>query len=143
MSRTAAWLVHGSVFLAGGGGLVYGWMRYFAQPADEFAVVNHPQEPLLKAAHILAAPLLLFACGLLWRSHVWGRIRAGFQPRRRTGILLAALLLPMSASGYLLQVSVEDRWRTLWTWVHGTTACAWVVAYLVHQLSPRERGGPG
>ena len=137
MSRAVAWLVHASVALAGATGLVYGWMRYLVEPADEWAVVNHPLEPTVKALHILLVPLALFACGLVWRGHVWGRIRSGFRHRRRTGILLAALLLPMAASGYLLQVSTDETWRAVWMWTHGITGVAWVLAYLVHQLSGR------
>lgn len=137
MSRSAAWSVHGSVALAGATGLVYGWMRYLAEPVDEWAIVNHPWEPNMKALHILLVPLLVFACGLLWRTHVWGRIQAGYPHRRRTGILLALLLAPMVVSGYALQVAVDESWRLAWIWLHGVTGCLWVLGYLVHQLRPR------
>ncbi len=139
MSRTTAWLVHVSVILVGVTGLVYGWMRYFAEPADEFAVVNHPWQPDLQAWHILAAPLLVFGCGLLWRAHVWARIANGFKVRRTTGITLAVLLLPMVVSGYLIQVTAEEWWRTLWIWVHGVGSSLWLLVYIVHQLRRRPR----
>jgi hypothetical protein len=138
VSRSAAWFVHGSVALAGATGLVYGWMRYVAEPADEWAIVNHPWEPDLKALHIVLVPLLVFGCGLLWRTHVWERIRTEFPHRRRTGIALALLLAPMVASGYAVQVAEDQTWRAVWMWTHGLTSCAWVLMYLVHQLSERE-----
>ena len=103
------------------------------------ALVNHPREPLLKTLHILTAPLLVFACGLLWRQHIWARIRAKYPHRRRTGIALALLVLPMVASGYLLQTAVEPELRQVWIWVHGITASLWVGLYLGHQLSARDR----
>lgn len=138
MSRGAAWFVHGSVAVSGLTGLVYGWMRYFAEPTDEFALVNHPWEPTWKDLHVLGVPLLVFGCALLWRTHVWGRIRAGFEPRRRTGVLLAVLLLPMIASGYVLQTRFGESWRTGWIWIHGLCASLWLATYGVHQLSARE-----
>jgi len=138
VSRSAAWFVHGAVVLAGVTGLVYGWMRYVAEPVDEWAIVNHPWEPDVKALHIVLVPLLVFACGLIWRTHVWERIREGFPDRRRTGLALAVLLAPMVASGYGLQVAEDETWRAAWMWTHGLTSSAWVLAYLVHQLPERE-----
>jgi hypothetical protein len=137
LTRAAAWLAHSAAIAVGGTGLVYGWMRYVSEPDDEFALVNHPWEPDLRALHIVTAPLLVFACGLLWRAHVWGRIRAGFQSRRRTGILLAVLLAPMVASGYLLQVSTADVWRATWMWTHGVAGAMWALVYVAHQLTRR------
>jgi hypothetical protein len=138
MSRVSAWFVHLSVALAGLTGVWYGWMRYLLEPQDEWSIVNHPFEPQLKSLHILLVPLLVFACGLLWRGHIWARIRSGFQARRQTGLLLALLLLPMVVSGYALQVAVEEYWRQAWVWTHGISSCLWVLLYLVHQLRPRS-----
>ena len=138
MTRTSAWFVHIATALVGVTGLVYGWMRYLLDPADEFALVNHPREPLLKTLHILTAPLLVFACGLLWRHHIWARIRAGYPHRRRSGMPLAALLIPMVASGYLLQTAVDPGWRQVWIWIHGVTASLWVALYLGHHLWGRD-----
>ena len=137
MTRPLAWFVHLSVTVAGVTGLVYGWMRYLVEPTDEFALVNHPREPLLKDLHILSVPLLVFGCALLWRTHVWGRFLSGFPERRRTGILLMTLVLPMIASGYLLQTGLGEPQRTAWIWIHGGIGCAWLATYVVHRLSPR------
>lgn len=139
MTRACAWFVHIATALVGVTGLVYGWMRYLLEPVDEFALVNHAREPLLKTLHILTAPLLVFACGLLWRHHVWARIRAGYPHRRWSGMALAALLLPMVASGYLMQTAVEPEWRQVWIWVHGITGSLWVALYLGHHFLVRSR----
>lgn len=142
MTRGEAWLVHAGAILVGGTGLVYGWMRYFAEPADEFALANHPWEPQAHALHVVFAPLLVFACGLVWRDHVWGRVRNGFPARRRTGLLLFASFVPMVLSGYLLQTAVDETWRTVWIWTHVATSVAWLGGYAVHQLSPRRKRAP-
>jgi len=141
VTRRTAWFVHVSSALVAGTGLVYGWMAYFATPADEFAVVGHPFQPTFQHLHVLAAPFVVFACGLAWRSHVWGRIRSGFRQRRRTGITLAVLLLPMIASGYLLQVTTDEALRTAWVWTHVATSCAWTVVYVAHQVLRRSPPG--
>lgn len=137
MTRFETWLQHGSNLLVGGTGLVYGWMRYFAESQDPFALVNHPLQPDLQHMHVLCAPLLVFAAGMIWPRHVWSRLRSGFSPRRPTGLVLAISLAPMVLSGYLLQVSVDELWRSIWIWIHGLVSCLWLVGYLVHQLSAR------
>ncbi len=145
MGRALAWFVHVSVALVAVTGLVYAWMRYLAEPSDPFAVVNHPWQPHVQAAHVLAAPLSLFAVALIWRDHVWARFRSGFRAHRRSGLTLLVSLAPMAASGYLLQVSVDETWRQVWIVVHVATSLAWVAVYPWHPLvrRRRRRGGPG
>lgn len=142
MSRACARFVHAATLAAGATGVVYGWMRYFLEPVDEFALVNHPREPLWKDLHVLTAPLLLFACALLWRTHVWARWCSGYPHRRRTGAALAILLPPMVLSGYVLQTRFGDGWRTGWIWVHGASATLWLLIYGVHQLQRTEQPSP-
>lgn len=141
MSRATAWCVHLSALLVGGTGLVYAWMRYLCAPADEWSLVNHPWEPDVKTWHLLTAPLLVFAVGLVWRAHVWVRLRSGSRPRRRTGVALALAFLPMVLSGYLLQVAVDENWRTIWIWTHAVFGIGWAPIYLIHQLGGGGRGG--
>lgn len=136
MTRFEAWLVHLANLLVGGTGLVYAWFRYFAAPVDEFSAV-HPAQGLAQHAHVLTAPLLVFALGLIWRGHVWAGFRLGSAARRRSGVALLALAAPMVASGYLLQVAVEPAWRQAWIVVHVTASLAWIVGTLAHQLTPR------
>ena len=137
MTRAEAWSLHAGTFLVGLSGLVYGWMRYFARPADEFAVVNHPLQPLLRDVHVLAAPAFLFACGLIWNEHVWRRVRSGHRVRRASGLVLAAALLPMAASGYFLQVAEGDVARKTWIGVHVASSLLWLAVYVLHQFSRR------
>ncbi len=143
MSRTELWLLHAATVLVGGTGLVYAWMLYLLQPADPYAVVHHPWQPAVQHLHVLAAPLLVFAAGLIWRRHVWGGWRSGQPARRRSGVALAVTLLPMTASGYLLQTAVDDAWRKVWAAVHLGASALWLAGYLAHQLTPRAAGRRG
>ncbi|MBS1152453.1 MAG: hypothetical protein H6Q89_4151, partial [Myxococcaceae bacterium] len=43
---------------------------------------------------------------------------------------------PMVASGYLLQVSVEPLWRTIFLWTHLATSALWVLGYVIHLGRP-------
>ena len=137
MTRGEARLHHAANLLVGASGLAYAWMLYLAEPEDPYAVANHPLQPDVQHLHVVTAPLLVFAVGLVWRGHVWSRIASGFRTRRSTGIALALLFVPMALSGYLLQVSADEAWRQRWVWLHVATSLAWVAAYLVHQLSRR------
>ncbi len=139
MSRSQAWLLHISSLTVGGSGLVYGYMRYFAEPQDPFSIVNHPLQPDVQHLHIFLAPLLVFACGWIWQEHVWKRVRSKHKKHRKSGWWLMATLVPMVFSGYLVQVSEQETTRLLWAWVHGITSCIWLLFALIHPLLPRNR----
>jgi len=136
VSRFEAWMLHLSNLLVGGTGLVYAWMVFLVEPTDPYAVVNHPLQPMVQHLHILVAPLLVFTAGLIWRRHAWAQWRRGIEDRRRSGLSLIYLLVPMIVSGYLIQTATDDGWRRIWVWVHLITSCLWLLGYLAHQ-APR------
>ncbi len=133
MSRGQAVFLHLANLAVAGTGLVYAWMRYLLQPADEWAVVNHPWQPLVQHLHVLSAPLLVFAIGLIWSVHALAKLRNG-RRGRASGLGLMALFLPMAASGYLLQVAVDPGWRQTWIWIHVASSLLWVAAFAFHKL---------
>ncbi|MFP3941434.1 MAG: hypothetical protein ACLF0P_14135 [Thermoanaerobaculia bacterium] len=135
MKRWEAWSVHASTLLVGGTGLVYAVMRYFLRPSDPYAVVNHPLQPTFQHLHVLTAPLLVFAAGLIWREHVWKHFRNGVRSGRPSGLWLLATIAPMVVSGYLIQTTVTDGWRTAWIAVHLATSALWLSAYSGHALA--------
>ena len=139
MSRGEAWFSHATNLAVGASGLVYGWMLYLCEPIDEFAIHNHPWQSDLQHLHVLFAPLMVFALGLIWVRHVWGRVRSGYPVRRSTGLLLAAAAWPMIGTGYAIQVSIDPAWRDAWAWIHVGVSLVWVPVYLAHQLGPRTR----
>jgi len=134
MTRGEAWLHHAANLLVGGSGLAYGWMLYLV-PEDPFSMANHPLQPEVQALHILSAPLLVLGLGLIWRNHVWLRFRRKYPFRRKTGITLMLLALPMVGSGYLLQVTADELWHLVWIWIHGLSSSLWILIYLVHQFT--------
>lgn len=146
MSRGLAWTIHLATGVLGLSGLVWAWMRYLLEPVDEFSILHHPAEPDVRVLHLLVAPAALFLWGVVWRSHVWARWRVGVQQRRRTGLVLMLLVLPMVASGYGLQVTDEPAWREAWIWIHGVSGTLFALVYLAHQFGSRlvpRRGARG
>ena len=137
MTRLEAWLLHSANLLVGGTGLVYAWMLYACAPADEFALVNHPWQPTFLHAHVLAAPLLVFALGLVWRQHVAARVLGGHRPRRTSGLVLFLGAAPMVASGYLLQTAPGAGWSGAWVAIHLATSALWLASYVAHLVARR------
>src|SRR5690606_30891762 len=92
-----------SSFATGATGLAYLWVKYAMEPTEPFAVINHPIQPWLLKAHLLTAPFLVFAVGMIALRHVWLHYRSGVLRGRRTGIISGLTLLPMILTGYLIQ----------------------------------------
>ncbi len=132
MRRSDRILTYAAAGLATGGGVVYGWARYFGGSEDEFGPVQHAWVPTLQAFHVLSVPAFVFVLGLLWRDHILSKLSSGAKSRRRTGILLLSQSLLMVASGYALQVSVGGGWREVWLWGHLTTSVSFVLAMALH-----------
>lgn len=144
MTRAQTWFVHLANLLVAGTGALWTWMLFAVEPTDEFALQNHPLQDETQALHVLTAPLVLLALGIVWAVHAGPYLMSGMRARRRTGLALVALSAPLCASGYLLQVSVDETWRAVWSWLHLVTGGAWIAGYLVHQLAPRRaRTGSG
>lgn len=138
MTRLEAWFLHIATLLVGGGGAVYAWMRYVARPFDPLAMVNHPWQPAAQHLHVVTAPLLVFALGLIWKSHAWAGARLAVTSRRRSGWALIGTAAPMIASGYLLQTATAPGWRQFWLAIHLTASALWLGGYILHQLSSRS-----
>ncbi|MFK5957142.1 MAG: hypothetical protein QM477_11925 [Planctomycetota bacterium] len=139
MSRAQAWLQHISNLLVGGTGLIYAWMLYFATSADEFSIWNHPWQGQVHDLHLLFAPLLTLSFGIIWVVHASKRVRSKQKLRRGTGLALCLSFLPMLFSAYLLQIAVDEDWRSIWKWVHLATSVLWLASYVAHQLRPKSR----
>jgi hypothetical protein len=120
-------------------GLVYAWMKYLVQPADEWAVVNHPLQPLVLKLHILVAPVLVFAVGMIATRHVVAHLRARTAQGRRSGTAAALVIVPMILSGYLIQTVTDSGWLTALGWVHLGTGVVFAAASAVHGVTARRR----
>ncbi len=119
-------------------GLVYAWMRHLLTPAEPWDLVSHPWQPHVQHLHVLAAPILVFAVGVVWSEHATPRLWRGW-PRQNTSIGLLVAFVPMAASGYLLQVSTGELWRSIFGWLHLTAGLIWLLSFVAH-LRPRPPG---
>ena len=132
-------VLHVANLLVAGTGAVYAAMRYLMEPMDEWAVVNHPWQPHLQHLHVLAAPLLVFACGLIWHRHVAGNLRRSEARPARGGPGLLAALVPMVVSGYLIQTTIGEGWRQIWIVTHLAASGAWLLVFVAHATLPAAR----
>lgn len=131
MNPVIRWVQHGANLAVTGTGVVYFGMKFLLEPLDEWAVVNHPWQPLLQHLHVLLAPLLVFSFGLLFEAHLIARWRLG-RAGRRTGLALAITFGVMAVSGYGLQISVDPDWRAALSGLHLGSSAAWIALTVAH-----------
>lgn len=137
MNRWAALLNHLACALVGLSGIAYGVMKYFLAASDPDSRVGHPwQQPMLKV-HVLTAPLLVFALGLVFSSHALVRLKGGEDPGRASGAGLLGLAAPVVFSGPLIQVLTGDKARHWTGWIHAALGAIYVLAYVAHFLKKR------
>lgn len=135
------WLVLTSSLAAGLTGVVYWWMDHMMAPLDEWAVINHPLQPWVLKAHIISAPLLVFAVGLITVDHIWKHFRSPATRARRSGAAAMWAVAPMVLSGYLVQAVTELRWLTVLGWLHVIAGLLFTLGLTAHQLAVvRSRG---
>ena len=65
--------------------------------------IHHPLQPLVLKLHVLSAPVLVFALGVVYTRHVVRQWRSGRSAGRSSGVGIVSTLLPMVLSGYLIQ----------------------------------------
>ena len=135
-------LVHGSTAAVGVTGLAYFAFKHFMAGDDPFSAVNHPLQPWALKAHVLAAPILVFAIGLIFRDHVLAKARNGGTRRvKRSGLALGIAVLPATATGYLLPVLASGGSRDAVAWAHVGFGTALLALHLGHLLVvPAARG---
>ena len=123
----------GSSLVTGLTGVVYFWMKTFLVPADEFAVVGHALEPWMLKAHILTAPVLVFALGLITVDHIWKNYRCLVSAGRRSGLTTTWMVVPMVATGYLIQAVTSVGWLAALGWTHLGAGVLYLVSLVAHQ----------
>jgi hypothetical protein len=115
-------------------GAAYFWMKYFVVSDDPFAVVNHPWQGAMLAAHVVLAPALILMFGILLNGHVLRKLGAKNTPNRRSGLVSFWTFAVMTASGYLLQVVTADAWLRTLIAVHVTSGAIFSVVYAAHLI---------
>lgn len=113
-------------------GGAYFWMKFMLISTDPFAVVNHPWQPAMLAAHVVASPALLLMFGVVLNSHILRKLRATGLPNRKTGLLSLGTFFAMVASGYLLQVVTSELLSQALVTIHVATGSVFSAAYAAH-----------
>jgi len=140
MNRWELFLLHASGLAIAISGVVYGVMKYAMTGSDPDSPLGHPWQPGVLKAHVLAAPFLVFALGLVARGHALPKWRSGETAGRRSGISLLGLMAPLVLSGYAVQVFTGDSLRKGTGWGHTALGAVWIVAYAAHLLKKRSAG---
>ena len=132
------WSLRIGFILAGLTGVVYGWLRYLGGVQGEFGPEPSPWQPFWQHAHVLLAPLLLFALGIAVRGHVVGMLTHRVRRGRLSGLTLAGLAAPMVLGGYAVQVVTAAGVRAALGWIHAVVGALFVAVYLAHWAKPRS-----
>ena len=118
--------------VSGASGLVYWWMDHMMEPVSEWAVINHPLQPWVLKAHIVTAPLLVFAIGMIAMDHIWKQYRLGISAGRRSGVSAMWVFVPMVLSGYLIQSVTSPAWLSALAWLHLGSGLAFLLGLAIH-----------
>lgn len=140
MRRLERWSLRIGCGLAVLTGVVYGWLRYLGAVKGEFGPEPSPWQPFWQHAHVLAAPVLLFALGVAVRGHVQAMLNRGVLRGRRTGLVLLGLAGPLVLGGYAIQVVTGAGLRNALGWTHAAAGVLFTALYALHWAKPRGTG---
>ena len=132
------WTFNALHVVVGATGIAYFWMKYLLATDDPFAVVNHPWEPAMLAAHVIAAPFFIAFFGMLFRSHTLRKILSPNPANRRSGWVSLITFSAMALSGYLIQVVTSPLLLTATLWTHVATSVVFVLGYTSHLVIGRR-----
>jgi hypothetical protein len=134
VSNSERWTVWISAAATGVTGLGFFWAKYLIESTEAWAVVNHPLEPWFLKMHIVGAPIFVFAVGLIVTRHIVPHIKQNVRRGRRSGLAMVWTLIPMSVSGYLLQVVTAAGWVTALVILHLATGFLFLFGLAGHGL---------
>ena len=139
MNRFQRLFLWASTAAATSSGLTYFWMKYLVESTEPWAVVNHPLEPWMLKAHILTAPLMLFAVGLIATDHIWRHWKSRLPTGRRTGLVTAAVFGPLVLTGYLVQTVTLPWLLAVVTWSHTGFGFLCAAGLVLHRRALRRK----
>ncbi|MEE9132544.1 MAG: hypothetical protein V3U13_03200 [Gemmatimonadota bacterium] len=138
MNRFEKWSLWISVALTTVTGAGLFWAKYLLQANDPWAVVNHPLQPWLLKAHIITAPMLIFALGLISTRHIWRHYMCRLAPGRKSGIVTVLVTVPMIIGGYLIQVVTHVGWLRVLAISHIALGFLFAAGFVLHQMFVRR-----
>jgi hypothetical protein len=139
MSRAQVVYIHISVALTALTGAVFALMKYGMTTDDPFAAANHPLQPHMLSAHVFVAPFVVFAFGWMFGNHIWPKFRFGDPRNRKSGLWSMMLIVPMTLSGYLMQISTNETLLMAMKVAHWATSAVFVIAYAAHLIGKPSR----
>ena len=139
MTRFQSVYLHVCVVLTAVTGALFAITKYLMKAADDFSVINHPLQPFLLSAHVIAAPFVLFGFGWAFGNHIWPKLIYREQRKRSSGIWSLAAIAPMTLSGYFLQISTADATRQAMAAAHWISSALFVAAYAAHWINRAGR----
>lgn len=143
MSKAQLIYVNLSIALTAITGIVFAVMKYFMKTDDPFAAANHALQPHMLAAHVVLSPLAVFAFGWVWANHIWPKLVYGNGQRRASGVWSMVFIVPMTLSGYLMQVTTGEAMLKAMTVAHWISSGLFVVIYVAHLITrpvPEDAG---
>lgn len=140
MSRGQLLTLHLSIALSVLTGALFALFKYLFTTADPYAVANHPLQPYALDAHVLVSPVAVFALGWIFSDHIWPKFRNSQATRRKSGVMMLFLILPMVLSGYLLQVSVNEQLRRVMEVAHWVSSGFFTIGYCAHLFTGVANG---
>ncbi len=132
MKRWEALVNHLGWGIVAASGLLYGVLKYFVHGSDPDSRLAVPWQPSVLAAHVLAAPVAVFALGLIFRRHALTRLSMGQREGRPTGRALTWFAFPLAATGYLIPVLTGEAARRWTGWIHAAIGLVFAVGYVFH-----------
>lgn len=142
MTRFERWAVLLTSLLTALTGIGFFWLKYMMEPSEPWAVINHPLQPVLLKAHILMAPLMVFAMGMIFLRHIWKHFRSGVVWARKSGLTGWLALIPMIVSGYLIQAVTQPTVLQVIAWTHIGFSVLFTIGLTAHYFAARRRGKP-
>lgn len=139
MTRFQRWFLYVTTALATLSGVGYFYMKRFLTPLEPWAVINHPLEPWFLKAHILTAPLMLFAVGLITTQHIWRSLKSSLPTGRKTGLAATIAFGPLVLTGYLIQTVASPMAIDVLGWTHLVLGLVSAFAIFEHRRLVRGR----
>jgi uncharacterized membrane protein len=90
-------------------------------------------------AHVLSAPVLVFAVGAVYTRHIVRNWRSGRPEGRRSGLVTIGVVLPMVASGYLIQTLTSESWLFRIAMIHLAVGTVYLAMFAAHQVTAAKQ----
>ncbi len=113
-------------------GILYFFYDFFLKVETPFGLRPHPQTSSLLHLHIITVPLLLIMFGILWKGHIYSKLKSDHKERKRSGVAILILFSLMCLSGYMLQLALGVSIDQNLGLFHTALSLCWLIFSLWH-----------